>query len=71
MLASSSFTGQSLAFRAQTPKQQRQVTVQVSSHLSRIGKQPVIVPEKVQVTLDGKNVKVKVDLVMFLVVDNY
>jgi hypothetical protein len=59
-LASSSFTGQALAFRAAVQRQQRSPVAQVVAKQSRIGKLPVIVPDKVQVTLDGNTVKVKV-----------
>ncbi|KAG7673020.1 hypothetical protein Ndes2437B_g01127 [Nannochloris sp. 'desiccata'] len=58
-LASSSFTGQALAFRPAVQRQQRSPVAQVVAKQSRIGKLPIVVPDKVQVTLDGNTLKVK------------
>eukprot|EP00887_Chlorella_sp_A99_P003397 scaffold7.g3397.t1 len=61
LLASSSFAGQRLAFKPATQRaqQQRVISISADGKLSRIGKQPVPLPDKVQVTLDGQTVKVK------------
>lgn len=59
-LASSSFAGQALAFRPAVQRQQRTASVQIVAKESRIGKQPITVPDKVKVTLDGNLVVVKV-----------
>ena len=60
MLASSSFSGRALAFKAQQQRSQRPHALEVVAKESRIGKQPVPVPDKVTVTLDGNLVMVKV-----------
>ena len=59
-LASSSFTGQTVAFRPAVHRQQRRSVVLIVAKESLIGKQPVGIPDKVQVTLDGNFIKVKV-----------
>lgn len=60
-LTASTFTGQAVAFRpvSSQPKQ-RVFGCQIVAKQSRIGKLPVPVPDKVQVTLEGNSVKVKV-----------
>ena len=58
-MASSSFTGQAVTFRPAVLRQQRTVP-QIVAKQSRIGKQPINVPEKVKVTLDGNMLIVKV-----------
>lgn len=60
MLASSSFSGRALAFKAQQQRSQRPHALEVVAKESRIGKQPVPLPPKVTVTLDGNLVMVKV-----------
>lgn len=42
--------------------QGRSTRLNVVAHESRIGKQPVKLPDKVQVTIDGNTIKVKVSL---------
>lgn len=59
MLASSSFTGKALAFKAAQQRSQRATVLDVVAKESRIGKQPVPLPDKVSVTLDGNLVMVK------------
>jgi hypothetical protein len=61
-LTSSSFAGQALAFRSVSQRQSRHNNVEVFAKQSRIGKQPVPVPDKVQVTIDGNTLIVKVRL---------
>lgn len=59
-LASSSFAGQALVFKSSTQRQPKINQLQIVAKESRIGKQPIAIPDKVQVTLDGNVVKVKV-----------
>lgn len=59
-LASSSFAGQALAFRPAVQRQQRTSITHIVAKESRIGKLPIPVPPKVEVTIDGQLVKVKV-----------
>ena len=60
MSLASSFAGQAVAFRPAVQRQQRTTVTQIVAKQSRIGKLPVVLPEKVQVTLDGNLVTVKV-----------
>ena len=55
----SSFAGRAVALKPATQQRQQQPFV-VTAKDSRIGKQPIPVPAKVTVTLDGQTVKVKV-----------
>jgi hypothetical protein len=60
LAASSSFAGQVVAFRPTVQRQQRRSVVLIVAKESLIGKQPVPIPDKVQVTLNGNYIKVKV-----------
>jgi len=62
-LASSSFTGQALAFRPAVQRQQRSSVALVVAKQSRIGKLPIVVPDKVKISFDGNTLKVKVSQV--------
>jgi len=59
-LASSSFAGQALAFRQAVQRKPSVSTIHIVAKESRIGKQPIPVPAKVEVTINGSHVKVKV-----------
>ena len=60
LMASSSFAGQAVAFRPAAQRQPRAIVPQIVAKQSRIGKQPVVLPDKVQVTINGNHLKVKV-----------
>lgn len=55
-----SFTGTTLASFRSPKSQSRCFKLRVVAKDSRIGKRPVALPDKVQVTLEGNTVKVKV-----------
>jgi hypothetical protein len=59
-MMASSFAGQAVVSRPAVARQQRSTVTQIVAKQSRIGKLPIPVPDKVQVTLDGNVVKVKV-----------
>lgn len=61
MQATSSYMGQRLqAFKPAQRQQAARQQLQIVAKDSRIGKMPIPVPAKVQVTVDGQTVKVKV-----------
>ena len=59
-VASSFAAGRAVVATARPTSQRQQQPFVVTAKDSRIGKQPITVPDKVTVTLDGQTVKVKV-----------
>jgi hypothetical protein len=59
-VASSFAAGRAVVATARPNSQRQQQPFVVTAKDSRIGKQPIPVPEKVTVTLEGQTVKVKV-----------